>query len=158
MYLQKISLILALVATATFSHAQDVLPKVFMIGDHEQQYEDLAIEYQQTLLTVCENDMKKAFELWVGFSQELEAYAQQSATDINGVKAWFHVFFNANGSIDYLAYHLKPNSRLIDQKIMTTLLTGFVQYYQFPLVAKGKYNNYSSVRFPSSHSLPISNN
>ncbi|MCB0617378.1 MAG: hypothetical protein KDC43_06060 [Saprospiraceae bacterium] len=151
-------LLFALLFTLSFLQAQtgQELPKVFVIGEYEQQYEALLPEYQRSLLQVCQNDTKKAFQLWVSLIQEIEAYGKQVGYDLNGLKCWFHVFFSADGRIRHIAYHLRPTSRNVEEKGLTEFLTGFVQNYSLPVSSTSNYYNYTSIQFPVIYNLPDS--
>jgi len=80
----------------------------------------------------------------------MEAYAKEINFDINGVKIWVHVFWSADGTINHIAYHLKPNSKNIDDKEFSAFLSSFTNQYKFPLVTKGvNYSHYASAAFPT---------
>ena len=135
--------------SAQVTPEQQDLPKVFVLGDHETLYEDLLAEYDQSLLEVCELDIDQAFSVWISMIEELEAYASQIDYDINGIRAWFHVFFDTDGSVDYIAFHLKPQSRNVDLEEFTGFLESFMNLYKVPMTTGVKYFNYTSVAFPS---------
>ncbi|MEL7021634.1 MAG: hypothetical protein AAGK47_08500 [Bacteroidota bacterium] len=124
------------------------LPKVFMLGEHETAYEQLVAMHQTNLLTACENDMQGAFRKWVSMLQEIELYAQEVEYDISGVKFWLHVFWDTNGEIKHLAYHLRPNSRHVDTTQLSLFLTSFINQYRFPLTTERGYSHYSTAYFP----------
>lgn len=140
-------LLLALQPTL-FAQETAPLPTVFIIGEYEQQFEELLMDYPANLLQVCKGDMAEAFERWIVMSGEIEAYAEKMNFDILGVNAWFHVFFDQTGKIDHLAYYLKPDSKNVDLKGMTRFLEEFIAQYQFPLIAEKNYQHYTSVQFP----------
>ncbi|MCR9286756.1 MAG: hypothetical protein NXI23_05115 [Bacteroidetes bacterium] len=126
---------------------KEALPKVFVLGSHEDVYEKTISEYNQ-LLAVCDNDLKVAFEKWISMMLEMEAYAKQITYDLRGVKVWIHVFWDSKGSIDHIGYHLKPNSRNVDTKELNAFFTSFVGEYQFPLLTDSRYSHYTTVSFP----------
>lgn len=128
--------------------AADKLPKVFVLGEHEAAYDALVTDYETSLLDACDCTMKEAFTKWLEMLHELDVYAEKRDVDIRGVKAWLHVFWRADGTIDHIAYHLRPNSRAIDTAAMTEVLTGFAETYTFPLIADGGYAHYSTGSFP----------
>ena len=138
--------------------SSEELPKVFLIGEYENQYEQELANYQETMLSVCRNDMEKAFGLWMSFSQELEAFAKRINYDLSGVKAWMHVLFSPNGKVDYLAYHLKPDSRNVDTVELTAVINSFIEFYQLPLTASTNYSIYTGVQFPTYYLLPNGEN
>lgn len=127
------------------------IPPVFIIGEYEQEYENLLGDYSRTLLDICGNDMSQAFDLWIGMVGEMEAYAKLSGFELTGIKAWFHVFFEKDGSIHKIGYHLKPTSRNVDTEELSLFLTQFISQYKFPFTALDKYSNYTSVSFPSAY-------
>ena len=135
-------------SASSVSNAQDALPRVFLIGDYEDAFENLLSEYPKSLIDACDGDMGKAFERWIVMAAEIEAYAEKMGFDILGVKAWFHVFFDKAGRIDHIAFHLKPKSKNVDLEAFKGMLEEFAGQYQFPLLSNEKYQNYSSVQFP----------
>ena len=141
--------------SAQFAYAApgqgSTLPRVFVLGEDEQAYNHLVESYgTSSLLNVCQNDMEKAFGKWLDMMGAMEAYAQKINFDINGVKIWVHVFWSADGTIDHIAYHLKPNSRNIDQQEFTAFLSSFIKNYKFPLTTDGvNYSHYASASFPT---------
>lgn len=124
------------------------LPKVFVLGQFESSYDDLVESYDQSLLTACNCTMKTAFGKWLGMLHELELYSKKQDVDIRGVKVWLHVFWNADGTVDHIAYHLRPNSKVIEDEVMNDLLVGFAKQYSFPLTAEEGYAHYSTGSFP----------
>lgn len=132
------------------------LPPVFVIGDYEPEYEAMMGNYPKSLLDVCGNDMPLAFDLWIGFIEEMEAYSKQAGFELNGVKAWFHVFFEKDGTIAQIGFHLKPTSRNIDTDAFIGFLNQFIAQYKFPYTALESYSNYTSVSFPSVYNRPVS--
>ena len=124
-------------------------PKVFILGEHEKAYEQLNLEYSVMLLTACEGNMDAAYQKWLSMLNEMEAYATLINYDIKGVKVWLNVFWNVDGSIKHIAYHLKQNSRNIDTAEFTAFLSSFINHYKFPLVTKQKYSHYGSAAFPT---------
>jgi hypothetical protein len=124
-------------------------PKVFILGEHEDAYEQLNLDYSVMLLTACNGNMDDAYQKWVSMLNEMEAYATLINYDIKGVKVWLNVFWNGDGSVKHIAYHLKQNSRNIDTAEFTAFLTSFMNHYKFPLVTNEKYSHYGSASFPT---------
>ncbi|MFK7934795.1 MAG: hypothetical protein AB8G22_14895 [Saprospiraceae bacterium] len=124
------------------------LPKVFLLGEHEKEYEQLVMDYNANLLAACDNDMQGAFKKWVSMLKEMEEYAKNMEYDINGVKFWIHVFWDKNGEIKHLAYHLRPNSRSIETEELSNFLQSFINQYRFPLTTTKKFSHYSTAYFP----------
>lgn len=131
------------------------VPPVFIIGENEQEYEALLGAYKKSLLDVCGSDMTYAFDLWMGLIEEMEAYSQQVGFDLNGAKAWFHVFFEKDGTISNIGFHLKPTSRNIDNDELSAFLTSFISQYKFPFTSLEKFASYTSVSFPSRYNRPV---
>ena len=124
-------------------------PKVFILGEHEKAYEQLNLEYSVMLLTACDGNMDSAYQKWLSMLNEMEAYATLINYDIKGVKVWLNVFWNVDGSIKHIAYHLKQNSRNIDTAEFSAFLSSFMNRYKFPLVTNKKYSHYGSAAFPT---------
>ena len=124
------------------------LPKVFLLGEYENQYNQLIAKYDVSLLTVCKEDMPKAFKKWISMNQEIEVYANQIEFDMNGVRLWLHMFWEKDGTIKHIGYYLRPNSRNIKLEDLTAFLTSFTNHYKFPLTAKTSYQHYSFAQFP----------
>lgn len=132
------------------------IPPVFVIGEYEQEYENLLADYPNTLLDACGNDMLQAFDLWIGLVEEMEAYAKLNSFDLTGIKAWFHVFFEKDGTISRIGFHLKPTSRNVDTLELTAFLSEFIAQYKFPFTSLNKFANYTSVSFPAAYANPQS--
>jgi len=135
--------------TAALSDENVTLPKVFILGEHESDYEQLMLQYNTSLLTACDNDMQVAFSKLNGMFQEIEAYAEQMHYDIKGVKLWVHIFWDKDGSINHLGYHLRPNSKNVDTSELTTFLESFIEQYRFPLTTDTNYTLYTSTSYPT---------
>ena len=124
------------------------LPTVFVLGDFEASYETLVEGYQRSLLEACDCGQKEAFGKWIGMLNELDVYARKQNVDIRGVKLWLHVFFEADGSVEHIAYHLRPNSRQLDDATLAPLLEGFAGQYTFPVTGEEGFAHYSTGAFP----------
>ncbi len=109
----------------------DSLPKVFTMGEFETEYEKLKESYTTTLLSTCDGNTDLAFEKWMRLMLTLEAYAKDINYDINGIKMWIEVACEPDGTIRYISYALKPNSRFVEEKELTGFLTSFVKKYKF---------------------------
>lgn len=128
---------------------ETIPPKVFILGEHEKAYEQLNLDYSTMLLTACRGDMDVAYEKWISMLSEMEAYATLINYDIKGVKVWLNVFWDKDGTVKHIAYHLKQNSRNIDTAEFTAFLISFINHYKFPLVINKKYSHYGSASFPT---------
>jgi hypothetical protein len=124
------------------------LPKVFLLGDHEDAYEQLS-ENGTSLLAICENDFNVAHGKWNSLLKEMEAHADMINYDIKGVKMWLHVFWDEKGKINHIAFYLKPNSRNIKMEEMSAFLTDFVNNYYVPIQFDENFSHYSGAAFPT---------
>ncbi len=130
--------------------SQQALPKVFILGEHESAYEQLNVEYQTLLLSACGDDMKLAFKKWRSMLEEMEVFADEIDYEIKGIQLWLNVFWNNDGSIEHIAFHLKPSSRNVDVVEVAAFLSSFMNHYKFPLVYDDKFTHYGSAAFPVS--------
>jgi hypothetical protein len=126
----------------------NALPRSFMIGEYEQPYENLINQYDKLLLTVCDNNMPRAFDLWNQVMADIEAYSIQNQFDLNGLKLWMNVFFNADGTIQHIVYFPKPNSRNMQFDKLTAFFAAFTKSYQLKPVLSSKCSHYGSASFP----------
>ena len=138
-------------ATKQFWIANDSLslPKVFILGEHEAQYEALFDDYSALLLEVCNDDMDEAFNKWLSMLEEMEAYANAIEYDIRGIRVWLNVFWEKDGTIKHIAYHLKVNSRNVERDELSAFFSSFMNHYKFPKVASTGYSHYGSASFPT---------
>lgn len=125
------------------------LPKAFVIGENEQEYEKLFSSHSQTLLSTCDNDMQIALEKWFTFIQEIENYADKIKFDINGVKTWIHVFWDEEGNLEHIGFFLQPESRNISTKDLTAFFTSFVGKSKMNIESNRKFAHYTSAAFPT---------
>lgn len=153
--MKNVLLTLALLTAVGFAHAaapvtptDKPLPKVFVLGEYEADYETLVEGYQRGLLEACACTQEEAFAKWIGMLNEVDVYARKQGVDILGVKLYLHAFFAPDGSVEHLAYHLRPNSRQIDDEALASLLEGFAAQYQFPVTGEAGFAHYSKGDFP----------
>ena len=104
------------------------IPPVFVIGEFEQEYEALMGNYSKSLLDVCGNDMSLAFDLWIGLIEEMEAYSKQTGFELNGIKAWFHVFFEKDGARAIIVARVVPIVRTFITAIAGVAQMDFRKY------------------------------
>ena len=129
------------------SSIQNSLPSVFILGEYDVQYESMMPNYR-TLLEACDGEMEEAFEKLTSMMQEMEAYAQLADYDLKGINAWMHFFWDKNGTIEHIGFHLKPNSRNVDTDELKQFLSEFARNYRMPLTANNQFAHYSSFSFP----------
>ncbi len=125
------------------------LPKVFVLGQHEKAYEKLYAKHSTVLLEVCNDDMDVAFDKWLGMLEEMEDYANSIDYDIKGIKVWLNVFWDKNGKIKHIAYHLKVNSRNVQLDELTAFFSSFMNHYTFPSISQQNFSHYGSASFPT---------
>ena len=145
-------LLLSLIALTTAT-AQEPLPTVYKLGEEEEALEQVQTTHQQTLLDACDGDMSKAFDLWLSFLKELEAYGKSAGCSLDGTSFWLQVFFSADGRIEHLGYYPKPDSRTVSDEELKTCLEAFVATYHMPVTTAKPFYNYTDVRFPLIYEL-----
>jgi len=126
---------------------QTSLPTVFLLGEYDIQYETIMPTYQ-TLLEACEGNMENAFNKLTSMMLEMEAYSNLTGYDLKGINAWMHFFWDKDGRIEHIGFHLKPNSRNVDLEKLQNFLNDFASNYSFPLSGKSNFSHYSSFAFP----------
>lgn len=136
-------------ATGTMMKPDTILPKAFLLGDHERQFEKLTMEYETLLLTATDNNMNLAFNKWVTMITEMEDYSESIGYDLKGIKMWMNIFWEEDGTIAHIAFFLKPNSRNVDVEELKAFFSSFARHYTFPLLYKTKYSHYGSASFPT---------
>ena len=147
----KLLLITSFLSAAHIGYANETahfLPRVFQIGEHQEEYDVLVKTYDQELLEACDNDLRVAYGKLSSMFREMELYAENNNYDLKGVRLWLHVFWNKDGTIQYLAYHLRPNSKNIEIPAFEAFLLSFTENYQFPLLSEKAYTLYTSTSFP----------
>ena len=127
----------------------DTLPPVFLIGEHEFEYEAKVKDCDKLLLEVCQDSMQLAYKHWLLMLHDMENYADTEAFDIKGIKIWLNVFWDQDGTINKIVYYPKPNSRNADFTELTAFLEKFILQYQFPLDYKSCFSHYGSATFPT---------
>lgn len=129
--------------------AQDVsVSKVMLIGEQDPYYESLVMECNTLLLSVTENKMEQAFDIWTNMLESIEAEAETADFDIKGVKLWINLFWNEDGSIKNIFYYPKPNSKNMDFEKLTSFLNRFADEYSLPKSYKSCFSHYGSAAFP----------
>lgn len=150
MAIPKLLVLLVLSLFSQFSLlSQESSPAIFILGENESEYLELNTAYSQSLLEACNNDIQKAFDLWLGMMSEMDAYAEKIDYDIRGVKVMFHVFWNEDGTIAKLGYLLRPDSKLLPKEELNAFFSSFIKRYKFPLTSNKKYMHYTGATFPT---------
>ena len=125
------------------------LPKVFILGQYEKAYEKLYDTHSKVLLEVCNDDMDEAFDKWLSMLKDMEDYSNSINYDIRGIKVWLNVFWDKNGDIEHIAFHLKVNSRNIDTIELAAFFSSFMNHYKLPIASDSKFSHYGSASFPT---------
>jgi hypothetical protein len=126
----------------------DVSDRVYFIGEDEKKYEKLVEKYKSMLFTVCDNNMDVAYDHWTTLLKDFEAFAEKNNVDVKGVKLWMNVFWAKNGSIDYIVFYPKPNSKNMNYDNVKTLLAKFALNYQSSVKHTTGFSHYGSAAFP----------
>lgn len=125
------------------------LPKAFLLGEYERPYEDLINVFEKSLLNSCNNDIIKTHEVWNSFLMEMEDYSKQVNFDLNGLKLYLNVFFNADGSIQNIVYFPKPNCKNITFDNLTTFMIAFTKTYHLKYPLTERCSHQSNASFPN---------
>ncbi|MEM7102540.1 MAG: hypothetical protein AAF502_05345 [Bacteroidota bacterium] len=142
--------------TVILSNPADQFPPVFLIGEDPDSFEALSGIYKTNLLTACREDMDMAFRKWMEMMLALESFAENAEFDINGTKMWIKVFWGTDGTVEHVAYHLKPNSRNADLRSLTEFFEGFIRNYKFPISFDTNFSHYGSASFPTFYKRALS--
>ncbi|HUR31633.1 MAG TPA: hypothetical protein VMZ69_09380 [Saprospiraceae bacterium] len=150
----KYLLIITLIILQDIAFAQSVsntgsVPQVFLIGQYEDQYMNLSKQHPAIFISVYNNDIDRAFRGWSEMLMDMEDYATSLNFDIRGVKLWFNIYFNADGSIQHLAFYPKPNSRNVPVEHLTAFFKNFVAQYHLPVKAEKAFQHSASAGFPT---------
>jgi hypothetical protein len=122
--------------------------KVYFIGEDEKKYEKLVEKYKVMLFSVCNNDIDEAFDHWSTLMKDFEAFAEKNNVDVKGVKLWMNVFWAKTGTIDYIVFYPKPNSKNMNYESLKVLMTKFANQYQLPIKHTTGFSHYGSAVFP----------
>jgi hypothetical protein len=124
-------------------------PAVFQIGELPNAFETLSEDYELALLKACDDDVKKAYAQWSTMLKAMESHAKVKGYELKGIKMWLKVFWNKDGTIEHIAFHLKPASKNVDTDTLTRFLQDFMQTYKGSFKAAESFSQYSSASFPT---------
>ena len=124
-------------------------PEVFLIGEHEDKYMALSKQHPAIFASIYQNDIDRAFRGYADMLMDMEDYADRIRFDIKGVKLWFNIYFNADGTIQHLAFFPKPNSRNVPEEHLVAFFRSFVQQYRLPVTAEKNFQHSASAAFPT---------
>ena len=128
--------------------AQD-MRKAFLLGENEEQYDQLRTEHARTLLTVFNNNEEQALKTWFQLMQKMEDYSDKIDFDLNGVKLFINVFWNADGTIAYVGALPKPDSKNVKTEDLIAFFSSYLRQNTVTAPASDrKYSHYTSVFFP----------
>jgi hypothetical protein len=149
-YLIALTLILCLDFVIAQSPGSAVaVPKVFLIGEYEDQYMALSKQHPAIFMSVYSNDIDRAFRGWSDMLMDMEDYAEELKFDIKGVKLWFNIYFNPDGTISHFAFYPKPNSRNVPVEHLSAFFKNFVAHYKLPVKADKAFHHSASGGFPT---------
>lgn len=115
------------------------LPLVFVIDeDNEQLIDRLYDDYDVSLLTICGNNLEITGSKVVDFISEIENFATKMNFNINGVKFYYNVYFDKNGTINHFAFMLRPESKNININSLISFFNTFIPNYRMQLPSKNK--------------------
>ncbi|MEO5906718.1 MAG: hypothetical protein ABIQ11_08330 [Saprospiraceae bacterium] len=143
-----LSLSLDLVVAQTTAPVIPV-PEVFLIGEYEDQYMRLSKEHPAIFMYVYNNDIDKAFRGYSEMLMDMEDYAAELNFDTKGVKLWINLYFNADGSLEHLAFYPKPNSRNVKVEYLAAFFKNFVRTYQLSAKSLKPFHHSASASFPT---------
>jgi len=123
-------------------------PMVSLLGEDETMLTDLLNSHGTILLDVCGNDMEIAYAQWMDLLGAMEDYSKEIEYDIRGVKMYLHVFWNSDGSIKYISFFPKANSRNVPIAELRAFFKGFVKNYKMDIESESGFNHYASGSFP----------
>jgi hypothetical protein len=144
------TLFLLFILPLTASNPQDSIPTVFKIGDYEEQFAQLSKEYHTSLVEVNNDQLEMVDFTWQELLMQMEYHALKIEFDLNGIQIWLHIFWNQTGGIDHIAYHLKTESRYVDNEELNAFLRYFRRQYSSTVRYTTGYNHYSDAGFPLS--------
>src|SRR5699024_7076771 len=132
------------------SSLPDTMKSVFLIGEYQEHYGELAIEYATSLLEATHYDMDEAFNVWLDLMTQVEDYARSVDVNLDGVQLHLNVYWATDGSIDFISYYPKSTSKNIEMNELNAVLMTFADVYVGKLEYSKKYSHNASVAFPTS--------
>ncbi len=146
-------LTILLFSSITTSFSQEIknnkIPKVFLVGEHEEAYSKLIKQYPQSLIQLSKDSIELAYINWMYLLYDMESYSHKIGFDLNGIKIWINVFWNKNGNIDYITFYPKPNSRNLEFNQLTAFISEFIKNYKPRMKSNENFAHFGSAKFPS---------
>lgn len=128
--------------------AQDI-PAAFSLDKNEQAHRTLIKSHPKTLLDAANDDLKVVFEQWLHLMHDIDKYSEEVKFDIKGVRVWLDIFFAADGSIEHIAFILRPDSRNIDEAELRAFFSAFTRKHKLDLTYAEGFHHYSGANFPT---------
>lgn len=129
--------------------------RTFDFSLHPEWFEFLNKAYPMSMLEAGGSDIEVSFQKWGHMLQAMEAYGEEVGYDIRGMKMWLKVYFRADGTPDYLAYTLKPESAVYPEAELNAFFNGFMRRYKLPLINSVAYAHYGGASFPTFIGYPV---
>lgn len=149
MKIAKLFLFLLLSLSVSSALSAQNMRKAFLLGENEEQYDQLRTEYARTLLTVFNNNEENALKSWFQLLQAMEAYSEKIDFDLNGMKLYLNVFWNADGSISHIGALPKPDSKNVKSEDLIAFFSSFIRQNTVTgPTSDRKYSHYTTVSFP----------
>lgn len=120
----------------------------FVIGENNEAYHELIADHPISLLEVCNNSMEESYKTWPLVLKEMEDYCLAQGFDIRGSKLWINVFWKADGTMEKIVFHPKPNSKKIDVELLRYHLNNYVHESSPGKESDSNYSHYGSASFP----------
>lgn len=122
-----------------FNKDSSNLPLVFVMDeDNEQLIDKLYEDYDVSLLNICGNNLELTGSKVVDFISEIENFASKMNFNINGIKFYYNVYFDKNGTIKHFAFMLRPESKNININSLISFFNTFIPNYKMQLPPKNK--------------------
>lgn len=149
MKFSRLILLFAFICSLQVVSAQE-MRRAFILGENEQQYDQLRTDFARTYLTVFDYDQERALTNWFKLLQSVEGYAEKINFELNGLKLYLNVFWNEDGSIAHIGILPMQDSKNVKSEDVVAFFSSFIRQY----VADGpksskKFSHYTSVSFPT---------
>lgn len=128
--------------------SQEASNNVSFIGENEKEDEQLMLECSTPLLSVTNNSMDEAYDIWTNMLASMTSKASDQGLDIKGVKIWINLFWEADGSIKKIVYYPKPKSKNMDFEELTTFFQNFAKDYNLDIDYESCFSHHGTAAFP----------
>jgi hypothetical protein len=116
------------------------LPKVFIIGQNPELESILNQEYNYSLVSVFNEDPQAAFGEWSNMLIRMDQLCTTAPElDVRGIKAYATFYWSRDGSLKYVGYALKSNSRFVKHADLEYYFTRFMATYKLPVPKGNKH-------------------